>query len=214
MSISELVSQARTDVLDDSATPYLWSDEQLTRYADEACLEACKRAPLVKRAYTLNVVAGTAAYSIDASVRQIYLAKLTAFDNPLSHVSEEDLTITIGPSYRLITGQPTAFTRRKHTITLYPIPVANDTLVLSTSNTPDDNFDVDDDIDSVYHKGLLHYIAYKAYLLRDADTYNPVKAAEHLASFDRFFGMPKSAKYDSVAQATPMYSTVISGRMA
>jgi hypothetical protein len=212
-TISDLVNEARSDLLNDTVADYLWSTEQLTRYANEAITEACKRAPLITRAKTLSIVAAQADYVMDASIRQIYRAKLNLATRPLLQTTDVILSMQHGTAYQTYTGTPTHFVRHGHKLKLYPIPIVDDTLRLDTSNTPDDDFDLDEDIDVGCYPNLLWYIAYKAYSLRDMDTYDPVKAQEYLNRFNAFFGQPKTARYDSFSQDNPMYATVTSWRM-
>jgi len=213
MTLNDLVNDIRVDILDDNAAPYLWSDAQLIRYANEACLDACLRAPLISRVYSTPITAATPAYTLDASVRQIYTAKLDIATEPLIQTTDAELSLTRGSSWRLTDGTPTHYVRKGHTLTLYPKPLVDDVLVISTSNIPDDDFDLEDDIDPAYHSALQFYIAYKCYLLNDADTKNPAKAAEYLAMFTAIFGIKKSAKYDSVAFDSPLYGSIVGGRM-
>lgn len=214
MTIDDLVLEARTDILDDTVSAkYLWSNLQLTRYANEAVLEACSRAPLINRVLTKAITAATAEYVIDSFIKQIYVAKLDLQTTPLIQATDATLSIGIGSSWRTSTGTPTHYIRTGHKIRLYPVPIVDDTLVMTTSNIPDDDFSFEDDIDPAYHKGLLYYIAYKAYMLNDADAYNPVKAADFLKMFDVIFGVKHTAKYNSVAYDSPMYGTVSGARM-
>jgi hypothetical protein len=212
MTITDLINEARADLLNDLATPYLWSDTQLTRFANEAIVEACQRAPLIARVSTVSIVAGTATYAINGTIRQLLYAKLALSLSPLLQTTDAELSMRVSTDWRLREGTPTHYLKAGHRLTLYPKPVVNDTLALSTSNVPDDAFDLDEDIDAVYHKPLLFYIAYKALMMNDADTYNPLKAADFLRMFTEVFGARKTAKYDQVE--LPMYGTLISGRMA
>lgn len=214
MTINDLITEAREDILDDiNSAKYLWSVKQLTRYANEAVLEACSRAPLINRVKTKAIVATTAEYVLDSFIRQIYVAKLDLQTEPLIQITDAQLSIGVGYNWRTSTGTPTHYIRTGHKLRLYPIPIVDDTLVMTTSSIPDDDFDFEEDIDPAYHKCLLYYIAYKAYMLNDADTYNPVKAADFLKMFDAVFGVKHTAKYNSVAFDTPMYGTIICGRM-
>lgn len=213
MTIADLVAEARADILADTAAEYLWSDVQLTRYANEAILKACSRAPLINRVKTNAIVATTAEYVLDSFVRQLYVAKLDLQTYPLIQTTDAQLSIEVGYNWRTRTGTPTHYIRTGHKLRLYPIPIVNDTLVMTTSSIPDDDFYFEDDIDPAYHKCLLYYIAYKAYMLNDVDTYNPVKAADFLKMFDAVFGVEHTAKYNSVAFDTSLYGTIIGGRM-
>jgi len=211
VNIQDIVAYARTDILDDTISDnYLWNDKQLTRYAKDAVVEACKRAPILKATFSIPIVANTASYTMDRTVKQIYLATLT---NVIGQTTDEELSLLAGASWRTRTGTPTSYVRRDFTLTLYPKPVASDTLVLSTSIVPIDDFDLYD-IDEKFLSGLVYYVAYKAYGLRDADTFDKQASASNMELFNQFFGLPKSAKWHTIAQETPMYATVIGGRIA
>lgn len=213
IDIVELVALARRDVLDDTIADYRWSNETLTNFALEAVQEACHRAPLLKKASTVAVVANTATYNIDAAIRQILVAKLDAVDIPLKQTTDAELMIRRSSTWRKHEGTPTHFVRVGHKITLYPKPIANDTLVLSTTNNftyTATVYDTEIDIDSVYAKDLLYWIAHKAFAMMDADQLNDKKSKDNLAMFERAFGVRHSAKHDQVSFDTPMYGTRIS----
>lgn len=213
MNIAGLVSEARSDLLDDAVAPYLWSDVQLTRFVNEAVQEACLRAPLLERVKTLAITSDQADYKLDSSTRQILFAKLNLGSGSLIQTTESELSLNRGSNWRINTGTPTHYLRAGSKLRLYPIPTANDTLVISASHIPDDDFEFEDDIDPAYHKPLLYYIAYKAYLLNDQDAHNPIKAADYLKQFEAIFGIRHTAKYDAVALSTPMYGSMTRSRM-
>jgi hypothetical protein len=212
-TISDLVTEARTDLLNDTVADYLWSTEQLTRYANEAITEACKRAPLITRTKTVAVLKTVADYVMDSSIRQIYRAKLNLSTRPLIQSTDVIMSMQHGTEWQTRTGTPTHFIRHGHKLKLYPIPLVNDTLRIDASCLPDDDFDLDEDIDTSYYPAIVSYIAYKAFSLRDMDSYDPGKANELLAVFNAKFGQPHTARYDSFSQDNPMYATVVSGRM-
>lgn len=213
MAISDLVTRVRDEILDDTVAPYLWSDAALTRYANEAITEACKRAPLINRSTTQVITAGTSAYTLDASAKQVLLVRLVSTQSPLTQTTTSELDAFVGPDWRDQQGTPSHFVKQAHTITLYPKPSASDSLYISTTNLPDDDFDLDEDIDAGLHPGLMYYIAYRAYQKRDADTYSPELAASYLAQFDSYFGQAKSARYQKFQQDMPLYQTISGGRI-
>lgn len=213
MSIVALIAEARADLLDDEVAPYLWSDGQLTRFANEAVLEACQRSPLLTGTSTVAVLVATADYVINSSIKQINVAKLNLATYPLQQTTDAELSMRIGTNWRTRTGTPSHYVRRGHKLTLFPIPLVADTLALVTSNLPGTGFDLDLDLDPAYHKSLLFYVAYKAFMKPDADTYNPVKAADFLKMFEARFGTGHTAKYNAAVYDNPMYGTVTSGRM-
>ena len=215
MRLEELVKLAREDILSDTnEAKYLWETSALTRYAKEALEQACIRAPLINRSYTFDVVADTSEYTLNEFVRQISSVKLDLQNPPLLQKTEEDLTILYGSSWKINTGAPIYYVRKKRSLRLFPIPIVNDTMTVTTSILPDLDFYLDDDIDPVYQLPLMYYIGFKALIRPDADTQNPVKANEFLAMFNEAFGDKHTAKHDELSKYLPMYATRQSGRMA
>lgn len=215
MAIADLITELRADILDDTVAENLWTDAQLTRFAKEAIKELCSRASVLIKNTTVAVVAATSEYSTNAYIRQIYTAKLALVDYPLAQATAEELTLKYGRAWRLNTGTPTHFIRENHTIKLYPIPIANDTLTLKSSYIPA-TADYDTDlalIDSTYQKTLLYYMAYKALLLHDADAGLQAKAANYLALFEQEAGSKHSAKHEQFVFNTPIYGANIPTRM-
>jgi hypothetical protein len=223
-TIAELIAVARRDTLKDTVVKYLWSDETLLNNAYEAIQEACARASLLKRISNVEIVAGTAEYSINSTIRQIYFAKLDSSNDVLQQTTDAELSLRRGSKWRSHTGTPTHYVRRGHKITLYPAPIATDVLVISSSNNfiyppavtatpPDVVFDFAVDIDQQYHKDLLHWIAYKCFEFpEDRELTNHALALDHLRSFEIAFGQRKTAKFEQFAFESPMYATRIARR--
>lgn len=218
-SITELVSTARRDVLDnDTIAPYRWSDAQLTQWANEAIQEACARASLLTETNTIVVITGTSDYPIDRKARQILFAKNSLQNYPLKQITDAELIVRHSRNWRIRKGTPTHYLRIGHTITLYPIPVADDTLTIQTVN----NFvigtpvtDLSELIDERYHVDLMHWIAHKAYISdrRDPDLHDPERSAEHNALFEAAFGFKHSAKYEQVVFNSPSNPVQVYSRL-
>jgi hypothetical protein len=213
MPISTLVSNTREDLLTDTELPYLWSDTQLTRYANEACKEACIRMPLIERTQRISIAATNATYRVNEFTRRIKYVKLALEDDPLTQTTEAELERSYGRQWRTITGTPRHYIRKGRVFTCFPIPIVNDTLTIKAASLPDDDFDFDEDIDPVYHESLQYWIAYRAFLKPDADAYNPVKAAEFLGMFNAYFGPSHTAQYYNISLNNPVPRTVVGGRM-
>jgi len=80
MTLAELIAAFRTDADDLVANPYLWSDAELTRWANEAEQEAALRAKLLFDASTMAVcqiavLAGTTSYALHAKVHDVEHAR-------------------------------------------------------------------------------------------------------------------------------------------
>lgn len=213
MTIDDLIADARGNYLADDVEPYLWSDDALLIFANEAIVEACRRAPLIYRVKTVSIVAGTAEYTLNKAIRQILVAKMALQLDPLLQKTDYDLSVSASPDWRSRNATPINYIREKHTLTLYPNPVVNDTLSLTCTCLPESDFDLEEDIDAEYHESLVYWIVYRAFMKKDVDAYDPVKAEAFLEKFTAAFGVKKSAKYEQVANNLPMYATVIGGKM-
>jgi hypothetical protein len=220
-AIADLVKNTRYDIIGDIVEPYLWTDEDLTRYANNAIMEACDRMNLITKSSNVSVTATTPTYTINSTIKQILVAKLDLGARPLEQTTDAWLSIYKGSNWRTRNGTPTHFIKDKSTVTLYPNPIANDTLVIASSNYPGVGFSLDTDINPIHYDGLMYYIAYLV-LRTSVDTLpilgeerfkNPLKALEYLALFDAYFGRKKSAKYRQFAQDTPIYGRITGGKM-
>ena len=218
MTIADLVTECIEDILDDNDRAQgdeLWSDAKLTRYAKEAIKELCTRASVLIKNTTVSVVAATSEYSINSYIRQIYTANLTLADYPLIQKTNEELTLKYGRAWRLAAGTPTHFIRENHTIKLYPIPIANDTLTIKATHIPA-TADYETDlalISPAYHKTLLYYMAYKSLLTNDADAGLQAKAADYLAMFEKEAGSKPSIHHEQFIFNTPTHGANVPIRM-
>jgi hypothetical protein len=216
MDIDTLAQETRREILDDdrgNSDDYLWSESDLESYANLALRDACKRVDLIRREFSIAVTATISTYSVDAVIRQILYAKLALADAPLDQTTELDLAINYGAGWRNTTGTPLAYVRSNRTIRLYPTPIVDDTLTVVASIIPDAGFVLDDDIDTIYQEGLKYGIAARAYDKRDSDTFSPQERDKYRALFDQFFGLPKSAKWHKTANETPLYQSMLGGRL-
>jgi hypothetical protein len=222
-TIADLIATARRDVLkDDKGTDNerLWKEASLLNFAYEAIAEACARVPLLKRISHVAVVANTAEYKINNAIRQINLAKLDSVTYELQQTTFERLSIDCGSAWRTRKGTPTHYVKRGNKITLFPMPIANDTLVISSSNNfiyppetkatpPDVTFNFAEDIDEKYHAGLMNWIAYKCFQFpEDIELTNHARAFDHLKLFNEEFGIKHTALHEQFDHETPMYAVV------
>ena len=212
-TISDLIKGAWADFLNDKSPTYLWSDERLNIFANDAIKEACQRAPILIRDRAIPIIAGTSSYALLSTDRQILSAQLSLSNKPLIQQTEDRLAQLFGGSYKTQNNTSSHYSRLNRTLTLFPNPIVNDTLNLTVVSLPDATFNLDTDIDPQYYLPLQYWIAYKAYLLHDADADNLARANYFLGKFEEAFGVRHSAKYDTVNFNVPMYSTIAGGRM-
>jgi hypothetical protein len=146
-------------------------------------------------------------------VQKIFYAKLALSGTPLTQVTAAALDIQQGYDWRNRTGTPRNYVREGRTLTLFPKPVVDDKLTFTCTSIPDDEFDIDEDVEAADQKGLLYWIAYKAFLFPDPETFNKEQTIAYYAMFNGVYGNPKSTKYSHATQNNPMYGTLIGGRM-
>lgn len=202
MNVGDFIAAFRSDTRDNTEG-FLWSDEDIVRYLNEAVDEAAERAKLIEDSTTadcctITLVPGQATYDLHASVIQV--KRVTFAGKPL-HMSSVEAEDEMGfgwenregpqPQKAIVNGQAT-------TITFIPKPTEAGTVSLTVYRTalePLDAADLDGtpELKAVYHPRLKNWMYRCAYLKRDAETLNEAKAAEHEAMFERDFGPKPSA---------------------
>ncbi|MGZ8317507.1 MAG: phage adaptor protein [Telluria sp.] len=201
MQLLDLINLARQE-LDDSTEPYLWSDAELLDYANDAELEACRRARLLVDSSTaavtqIAVTAGTALYPLDERVLFVRRARFAGY-RPLARMTVQDMDDD-NPYWQDAEGaQPRHFVTdyESGSLLLWPTPTASDTLYLTVVRAPlaEMNDAADSpEIASRWHRALRYWMLYRAYGKQDAEGNDPKKAAESLALFEQEFGRKSSA---------------------
>lgn len=162
MTATEIIKVIREGILYDNATPYLWSDDLLEIYLNQAEREACRRANLIiddstasdseavpLPLCTVNVVAGTSVYTLSKKI--IRIKNCTPSWNSIDiEQKTEGWLDEFHPDWRIATGTPVYFLQDKSKITLVPKPVANETKsvagitrvgTVATVNLPNHEYD-------------------------------------------------------------------------
>jgi hypothetical protein len=201
MKLRDLFLIVRRD-LDDLEEPYLWSDDQLLEFANDAEEEACRRARLIVDSATddicvLAVTALTPDVDLDPRVIFIRRAKMLTGIRTLRRASYRDLDERL-PGWETQEGTVSHFITDLATgsIRLFRIPEASDTLNLTVVRmplAPMTGLDASPEIPTRYHRSLRHWIKYRAYSVQDAELKNPQKAMEGMALFTAEFGAPSPA---------------------
>lgn len=201
MTLQDLIDACRSEAVD-TVTPYLWSDADWIRYANDAQREACRRARLIVDSTTtaicrIAMVGGTATYALDPRVLFIKRAKLSGRSMPLSRASHKDLDRSV-PGWETQTGEPQAYVpdMNENEFRPYPTPTAAATASLTVIRLPlVDMEDTDDspEIKSHLHASLQFWMLYRAYSKQDTETLDKQKAADSLALFEAEFGKKSTA---------------------
>lgn len=203
MTLGDLITECR-ERLDDQAQPYLWTDEQLTRWLNEAVTEAADRAYLIYDETTpavcqIAVAIGTQSYAMHPSIIRVESAALASDTCDLYRDEDVLDADTRRSSWRYISGKATSFGILGQTLYLNFVPSATDTLTLRVRRLPLDTemmVDTTDEpiISTDFHSDLAHWALYKAFIRKDADAQSSSDAEVHLGFFEARFGKKPSAR--------------------
>lgn len=206
MTLDELIEAFRREVDDTVNNPFLWDDDEIIFYANEAEQEACRRANLLIDSSNveiclINIVAGEPNYDLDERVITVRRARLSSRSKPLKLISYKDLDESVA-GWESNTGTPLYFFTDFDTnkLRLYPAPTADDTLILTVTRLP--LFDLESgtdtpEINKRFHRSLLHWIKYRAYSKPDTETLDQEKSILFLQMFEAEFG-PKSSAINEI----------------
>lgn len=188
MIIANLVTAFRQDMRDRTA-PYLWSDEELIRYINDARLELCKKAWGISDIIELTFTTNDPMQALPRWVTKVKTAAVNGKSIAIKAYTEvtDPLTTTQSSTIEcLLTGVKEGYLRS------YPRPSAPVTVQLLTLCTPklqilsitDDDVQYELPQDSVL--GVLHWMRAAAYQKEDSETFDRGKADEQLQAFYRF----------------------------
>lgn len=200
MTLLELIKHLRESILDDvggtgvdwadliednvASSQLRWTNEELTRFINEAQNRVCADALAIKDSttYSLTVVADTAEYTLDSNILQV---KGMYSDNSGLRLTEQEYEDLEGvKSWRSKTGTPTHYMLDIDTnkVRLYPTPEANDTIYLTVYRLPITQFDWEladtqsSELRIEYQIPMLNWAAYMAYMKDEANTFDPQRS--------------------------------------
>lgn len=213
MNGGELIAAYR-DEAKDHVRPYFVSDERVLQFANEAEREACRRSHLLidsSAAFCeISVSANEPLVEIDPLIINIRRAKLSISTYSLSPVRAEEMD-RVNPGWESHTGTPTTYITDYQTnaIRLHPKQQVAATLNITVSRLPAEDFDEESEpeIRTEYHPALVKWMLYRAYSKQDADLFDPNKAANALAEFEREFGRRSSARNERWQAERPQIDT-------
>ena len=203
MNLGELRAALR-ETLSDQAKPYLWSDDTLNRYLNNAVREACLRARLLKddsdSLPKLCIVSIVPLQPIIKLAAEILVVRSGALDSEaikLWAVTSESLDryVPMWESQFMAPGTPgfMVMDLAQKTIRLVPTPTAPDTLRLRVWRAPlAKDLMVRDDDEPVIRlpdvEELKHWAAHEAYLKKDGESADANRSGMHLELFEQRFG--------------------------
>ena len=187
MNSSELLSLFRSEMVDE-VEPFLWSDENIFGYEDDAQKMFCRNTDGIADATTvavtkIDVVPDNSWLNLHASILKI--RKVTRSDTGLTVelLNQEDMDLrnmhfdsTKGPVKALITGM------EGHKIRVWPISSETISLLLTVFRLPlnkiTDDGDQTFEVDEEHHRHLLMWCKHLAYMKQDAETFDKSKAKD------------------------------------
>ncbi|MGL6290513.1 MAG: DUF6682 family protein [Silanimonas sp.] len=205
MTLGELLTAAR-ELLDDTVEDFLWSEEKLTRYANNAVREVCLRTRCMKDDSAprcrVALVPGTDTYAVDPSFLVIAKAQLWGQSFELHRSTTEEVSRML-PGWDVGCVQPAkpefiVFDRVQNTIRVAPSPDQAYDLHLKVMRLPDEDERMegpDDEpvVSVVAAEEMKHWIAHEAFMEKDSERYDPERSAAHLRIFtDRFGDRPSN----------------------
>lgn len=191
MDGAAFITQFRQETADEVA-PYLWSDELILRYLDEAQRELCRLtdgiADSVSSVCTVKVK--SALVRVSPLIKKIRAATLVDLERPLSIYSVEEARRGRVPLTSSSTGVPLAIITGVGTgnAQVYPAPTPGQEWTvhldvlrypLTRIETSGDELELGDE----HVPALMHYALHRAYARPDADTYDKRRSDEELALF-------------------------------
>lgn len=185
----------------DTQQPYLWLDDEVDDYINQAEREAADRAQLIYddsgTATVIDVVAGTSRYEIDAEVVRLDYAELD--DRPLTIIDKRE----VGPRAIFVVPNDGG-------VELNFVPEADGTLRLGMYRLPIEPMIEDDDVPEVrakHHAKMIDWALHLGYLKTDSDTFDQGKADRHEAEFIKSFGQRVDANVRRKQQERRRHTT-------
>lgn len=200
MTLEELIASFREDATD-KVQPFLWEDETVTRWLNEAQDEATVRGRLLlddstPAVTTIAVTAGQASYQLHAKVYEI--AHLQWQPSAAAHRAQPVELVTREwldrkhPGWRVRLDCDALYAiQSEGALRLVPTPREAGTLVLEAYRLPMKAMVNDTDkpeIHAASHAYLVYWALHRAFSQPDSDGFDPQRAATAEAAFTGYFG--------------------------
>lgn len=200
MTLQELIQDFRATVRD-TEQPYLWGDDRVQAWLDEAEQEACIRGRLLHESChplvcELSVKAGVAVYPLHSAVLEITHLSFEAIGEsqirPLPLCSTEDVDAQQGIEWRTKPGRVMAVIQMDKALRLAPLPETEGLLRLECYRLPLRPLSREPiavpEIHAAHHRMLVDWALHKAYSVPDSDLMDLERSAQAEQAFSRYFG--------------------------
>jgi hypothetical protein len=192
----DLLDLFRSEI-DDRVEPFLWSDEDVLGYMDDAQKMFCRLTDGIADASTacvaqLQVDASTTWLDTHPSILKFRSLKRADTGRPVAVLNEEEMADhgmyfdgTTGPVRALIVGMEANRAR------VWPDSSEAVTLQAMVFRLPIKPLDEGFEVAQEHRRHLLHWVKSLAYLKHDAETYDKTKSAEFEAKFRAYCAQVK-----------------------
>lgn len=199
MNRQQLRVTLRSVYLDDNAEPYLWSDELLDLFIEEAHQEAAIRSLMVRSAIQLELIAGQSEYPLGGNILKLERLRLNGVHRLLSQTTTAELDESGKWETRIGLPDSFVFTSLAYggdgILMIHPEPNLNIVVSAVTRELPEAMVD-DADVPALpphLHLHLLDWCAFRAFSLKDAEANDEARASKHEIAFEKHFGERHSA---------------------
>ena len=201
MNVASLISRYRSEILDDTLEPYLWSNDDVIGELNDTVDELVESSLIIVDQDTDAVVevaltANTTLFAIDDSIFHVRFGRVESTGYGVIKTTEDWLNANIS-DWRTITGSsPTHFapSATQGYLSIYPKldTGLTDKLLLTVNRMPLTKFTAADiaaataitDVNEMHHSKLFNGMAKRAYLKPDSETYDKGKAEYHRGLFE------------------------------
>jgi hypothetical protein len=185
-------------------TGLLWKNAELTRFANQAEREFCRRRPIHDQTTTaicsISLTTGDPQVTIDKRVEYIERVKLDGQTRELTKKTKEWMDYNYD-DWEAETGEPVHYIEgeNEYTFRVWPIPTSDMTGTLTVGRLPLNAMTwaqravVSPEIKEKEHDDLVLWMCHLALRKRDSETYNKEEADRYEGEFARAVGPRKSA---------------------
>lgn len=220
MTLVELIQRFRVTA-GDSVQPYLWGDDDVTSWINEAVDQAAIRRRLIfddstPAVCSIALTVGQLVYPLHKSVIEIESLRYISGDcnTPMYVCTRQWLDENVC-DWRSLSGVPLRYAvHDDKNLRVAGDFAAGDTLALECHRLPLVSMIADTDepeIHAVHHPHLIDWVLYRAYSVHDADAFDARRAAQGEADFTRYFGPLPDAdmRRDTNADVPPHNEAVL-----
>lgn len=202
MTLEDLIRRFRTLAVD-KVQPYLFADEDVIDWLNDAQRQACIRGRLLREdanpaVCEIALTPGQRTYPLHKSVYEIINARIVPVSGrsrPVFLASREWMDENM-PDWRDEQGQAEFAIQDDTSIRVVGVITTGDKLVIECYRTPLKMLANDTDkpeIHEAHHEYLIQWALHKAFSVVDADTFDPQRSDRSEAAFTNYFGrMPDS----------------------